>query len=62
MHCGGRYPYGTPAARNFQHIGGTLWKSHGRIWQMFCRKSTEQGKRPVLAMWDRYCGRGAPYP
>jgi hypothetical protein len=39
IHCGGRYPYGTPAARSFQHIGGTLWKSKGRIWQMFCRKA-----------------------
>ena len=39
IHCGGRYPYGTPAARSFQHIGGTPWKSKGRIWQMFCRKA-----------------------
>ena len=42
IHCGGRYPYGTPAARNFQHIGGTPWKSNGTIWRMFCRKGIEQ--------------------
>jgi hypothetical protein len=41
IHCGGRCPYGTPAARNFRHIGGTPWKSNGGISQMFCRKDTE---------------------
>ena len=42
IHCGGRYPYGTPAVRNIQHIGGAPWKSNGTIRQMFCRKAASR--------------------
>jgi len=63
IDCVGRCPYGTPAARNFQHIGGTPWKSNGRIWQMFCSKGTEQvefRRIEVAAMPDSKVGSAKP--